>query len=144
MKIKALSDLTNISVHTLRYYEKLGLLNPIRHENNYRTYTDKDLYALKMITVLQYAQFSLKDIKTLFDSLYLPPSKACNDKVNKIFDDKIIDLERKITSYRLIIKILKQIPLTDSSDEFKAHQDEIIDEINQMVETLYDSIKGDI
>ena len=42
-----------VSVHTLRYYEKIGLLHPIqRRENGRRAYSEKDLgwiYWLKLL-----------------------------------------------------------------------------------------------
>ena len=38
MKIGAFAELTGISAYTLRYYEKMGLIQPYRDENGYRNY----------------------------------------------------------------------------------------------------------
>lgn len=38
-----LSNLTNVAIRTLHYYEKIGLLNPIRKEANpYRLFGEQD------------------------------------------------------------------------------------------------------
>lgn len=39
----------DISRETLRYYEKLGLIQPKRGENQYRSYDSYDMYRLLMI-----------------------------------------------------------------------------------------------
>lgn len=44
MNMKAFSTLAGLSSHTLRYYEKVGLLNKIqRNSSGHRAYTAKDL-----------------------------------------------------------------------------------------------------
>ncbi len=48
-KISTISKLTGFSIPTLRYYEKLGLLNPKRDANNYRCFTANDLRWIKFI-----------------------------------------------------------------------------------------------
>lgn len=42
-KISEVTTITGLSIPTLRYYETLGLLKPVRQENNYRVFTDKEL-----------------------------------------------------------------------------------------------------
>jgi DNA-binding transcriptional MerR regulator len=42
--IQQVADATNLSVHTLRYYERVGLIHPIdRAENTHRRYTQDDI-----------------------------------------------------------------------------------------------------
>ena len=36
------SELTGLGVHTLRYYEREGLLSPARSQANRRVYTERD------------------------------------------------------------------------------------------------------
>jgi DNA-binding transcriptional MerR regulator len=53
-----------VSVRTLRYYDKLGLLSPSRYtEAGYRLYTDEDLVNLQQILALKFLGFSLETIK---------------------------------------------------------------------------------
>ena len=45
--VKDIADLLNISVQTVHFYEKKGLIHPLRNpENNYREYSFNDLSKL--------------------------------------------------------------------------------------------------
>ena len=64
--VKDLSTLTKVSVQTLHYYDKIGLLKPsIRLENGYRLYSEFDLLKLQQILALKFFGFGLVQIKTL-------------------------------------------------------------------------------
>jgi DNA-binding transcriptional MerR regulator len=52
-----------ISVHTLRYYEKEGLIEPKRNEQNYRIYQEADLDWAEFVIKLKDTGISLKKIK---------------------------------------------------------------------------------
>ena len=53
----------SISIRTVRYYDKKGLLKPsLIDTNGYRLYTDKDFEKLQKILSLKYLGFSLDDI----------------------------------------------------------------------------------
>ena len=53
MKIKEVSDKFDISMTTLRYYEKIGLFNDVKRINGVRAYEDKDIRDLSMIITLK-------------------------------------------------------------------------------------------
>lgn len=57
------SDLTNISIYTLRYYEKEKLIIPNRKENGRRCYSEKDLSWIQFIKRLKDTQMPIKEIK---------------------------------------------------------------------------------
>lgn len=59
-----LAKRTGISIRTLHYYEKLGLLQPARNTNGYRQYGEADLMRLQQITVLKQMGFTLSRIGT--------------------------------------------------------------------------------
>ncbi len=65
MTVKELSKKANISVRTLQYYDKIGLLTPARTENGYRTYSEKDILKLEQIMLFRELEFSLDDIKKI-------------------------------------------------------------------------------
>ena len=47
-------ELTGVSVHTLRYYEKIGLLDPVdRAESGHRRYTEADLTRMNFLKRLR-------------------------------------------------------------------------------------------
>ena len=57
------SNLTNISIYTLRYYEKENLIIPNRKENGRRCYNEKDLSWIQFIKRLKDTQMPIKEIK---------------------------------------------------------------------------------
>lgn len=64
-----LSKLTGVSVRTLHYYEKLGLLQPDRNSGNqYRSYSENDILRLQKIAVLKQMHFKLSEIKVILDN----------------------------------------------------------------------------
>jgi len=61
--IQDVSKKTGLSAHTLRYYEKEGLLSPVkRTQGGIRQYRDEDLEALGMICCLKNTGMSLQEI----------------------------------------------------------------------------------
>ena len=53
MTVKEASRLTGISIRTLQYYDKLGLLPAMRTESGYRLYDDAALERLQQILLFQ-------------------------------------------------------------------------------------------
>ncbi|HBO39430.1 MAG TPA: MerR family transcriptional regulator [Pasteurellaceae bacterium] len=63
MKIRQFSILTGLSVDTLRYYEKEGLLKPNRDINGYRQYTEHDIEWVQAFLRLKRTNMPLTQIK---------------------------------------------------------------------------------
>lgn len=72
MKISEVSEVVDLSAHTLRYYEKIGLLHPIsKNSSGIREYTKKDVSRLQFIKCMREADVSIKTLKEyihLYDS----------------------------------------------------------------------------
>lgn len=62
-KIGEISDLYHIGVDSLRYYEKIGLIQPYRAESGYRYYSVHDIWRLNVIRELRELGFSMKKIR---------------------------------------------------------------------------------
>lgn len=62
MAIGAFSKITGVSIDTLRFYEKKGLLIPARDTNNRRVYQTTDLERLALIHRLQSGGFTISEI----------------------------------------------------------------------------------
>jgi DNA-binding transcriptional MerR regulator len=60
--IKELSELYNLSTHSIRHYEKIGLITPKRMKNNYRIFTAEDIYKLNIISDLRMLDMPLEII----------------------------------------------------------------------------------
>ena len=61
--IQDVSKKTGLTAHTLRYYEKEGLIPSVeRSQGGFRQYTDEDLEALGLICCLKNTGMSLQEI----------------------------------------------------------------------------------
>ena len=56
-----------VEPHTLRFYEKEGIISPGRTESGIRAYTDENVAQLEMAMCLKSTGMPLKDIKRYFD-----------------------------------------------------------------------------
>lgn len=65
MEIGEFSAKTGISIDTLRYYDKIGLLKPNKNKQ-WRCYSEVDLEIAQTINTLKGLSFTLREIKTLF------------------------------------------------------------------------------
>lgn len=64
--IKEFSKMVGVSAHTLRYYEREGLLKTNRDENNNRIYSDENILWVESILHLKNTGMSLQDMKQFF------------------------------------------------------------------------------
>lgn len=70
MRIAELEQRTGVSRHTLRYYEKAGLLLEVgRRGNNYRDYPEQAVSRVGMVRQLKDLGFSLREIREVLDAL---------------------------------------------------------------------------
>ena len=64
--VNEVSKLTGVSIRTLQYYDKIGLLKPAEYtESGYRLYDDAVLERLQQILLFRELEFPLKDIKDI-------------------------------------------------------------------------------
>ena len=69
LKRKEVSDYLDISMDTLRNWERNGLFQVKRKQNGYRVYTSEDIERLKMIRTLRLANYSLEAILRMLNAL---------------------------------------------------------------------------
>ena len=68
MRIGEISKITGLSEHTLRFYEKMGLMPDVaKRGGGIRDYCDRDIDRLSIIECLKKTGMSLTDIKTFID-----------------------------------------------------------------------------
>ena len=64
--IKSLAKLAGISTRTLRYYDEIGLLKPLRiNSSGYRIYGDKEVDILQQILFYKALELPLEKIKEI-------------------------------------------------------------------------------
>lgn len=71
MKIKELSEATGLTNYTLRYYEKVGLIQDVkRDENGIREYTNRDIGWIEFLKCMKKTGMPIEDLKLYADSFY--------------------------------------------------------------------------
>ena len=64
LTIQQASEVTGLSVHTLRYYERIGLLRQIgRAQNGHRRYSSGDMDRIKLLTKLILTKMPLEKVQ---------------------------------------------------------------------------------
>ncbi|MEK4916128.1 MerR family transcriptional regulator [Bacillus sp. FSL E2-8887] len=67
--INKVGELTGVTVRTLRYYDKIGLLKPAsKTEGGHRLYTNEEIKKLQQVQFLKKIGFSLHEIKNMLAS----------------------------------------------------------------------------
>lgn len=131
---KQFIELTGCTAATLIYYEQLGLVKPKREMNRYRVYTNVEYETIKMIKVLQYAQFSLEEIKMLVELSQQKRSTKCEENTQKLFVKKKKELLLMIQEYQKITEHINQYIEPDvvmSEDKSSNLIDEIYENIRK-------------
>jgi MerR family transcriptional regulator, mercuric resistance operon regulatory protein len=116
-----LASKAGVSVATLRYYERRGLIpRPARSESGYRAYPPGTVEVVRMIKQAQKLQFSLREIGELLE-LRGRPEATCAD-VHASGYLKLQDLETRIATLTKIRDRLAELLSTCSRrDEVRAH-----------------------
>ena len=65
MRVKQIADALDISVDTVRYYTRIGLLVPNKSHNGYKYYRPADVTRLRFILSARALGFSVNDIKEI-------------------------------------------------------------------------------
>lgn len=102
MTVNEVGKLTGVSVRTLQYYDKIGLLHPTEYtQAGYRLYDDTALEKLQQILLFRELEFPLKDIREIMESTSFDRSKALEQQITLLMLkrehlDHLIDLARGI------------------------------------------------
>lgn len=129
--VKDLSKLTDVSVQTLHYYDRIGLLKPsLRIQNNYRLYSEKDLLRLQQIIALKFFGFKLSKIKEMLEGkaeaiqLFKAQSKLLEQKASnltqasKTLNSIITDIDdNKSIPWKNIIKLIEVYKMNEQLEE---------------------------
>ena len=111
LTIQDVARATGLSAHTLRYYERVGLIHPIdREQNTHRRYTADDVGWIEFLTKLRATGMSIKDMQryaelqrrgdeTLAERVEM--LKALRDKVEAHMDE--LNEHLKLIYYKIEI-----------------------------------------
>lgn len=101
--IGEVSKMLNLSISTLRYYDKEGLLPLVdRTDGNIRKFNDLDIECLNMIECLKTTGMQLKDIKVFFEWCEIGDETI--DKRYELFMEQKRKTEEKIKELETALK----------------------------------------
>lgn len=110
MLINELSKRTGITIHTIRFYEKSGLIKGKRDEkiksNNYFHYDEETVEKLELIRDAKSVGFTISEIGQLMEAWY-------SNRLS--VPEKVAVLEEKLLSIEERIKQLKEMKKTISA-----------------------------
>jgi len=133
MNISQFSKKYGLSLDTLRFYEKCGVLVPDRLTNGYRNYQNIHEQKVKLIIGLKSVGFTLEEIKQLIELETKPPSEECNIISNQLIDKKIEVISQQIKLLEYGKDILQDVKKYIKDNSFVKNQEIIQD----MIENLY-------
>lgn len=128
-KISELAKLAGISARTLRYYDEIGLLKPIRlKDSNYRVYGTEQVNMLQHILILKEMGIELNQIKVMM--------KDINDlKRLNMLENHLITLKQKkermdaiMDNVRVTIKNMKGDIVMKDQDKFEGLKEKMLKE----------------
>ena len=108
IRIGRLAELSRVSIDTVRYYERAGLLpEPARRASGYREYSHSDVERLRFVRRSKQLGFSLNEIA---DLLSLTDDRHSDMKgVKTKAEERLEQVEIKITELQRVKRGLKKL-----------------------------------
>jgi MerR family transcriptional regulator, copper efflux regulator len=107
MNIGEAADATSLPAKTIRYYEDISLIKPVRAANGYRDYDANDVHRLAFIQRSRSLGFTIDECRSLL-SLYEDKARASSD-VKAMALEKIMEIDRKLKELRSLRNTLKTL-----------------------------------
>ncbi len=95
MNIGEVAKATDLPAKTIRYYEDIGLVRPLRSDNGYRDFRDQDVHKLRFLGRSRALGFSIDDCRALL-ALYEDDQRA-SAEVRRIARRHLTEIEAKIS-----------------------------------------------
>ncbi len=109
MKIAEVSKRMNLSQDTLRYYERIGLIPPVkRNASGIRDYTDKDLGWIEFIKCMRGAGLSIESLIE-YVKLFGEGEKTAQARKDILFEEREKLIERITSMQETLERLNKKI-----------------------------------
>ncbi|MFA0113191.1 Cu(I)-responsive transcriptional regulator [Vibrio sp. 10N.261.46.E11] len=107
MNISEVASLTQLSPKSIRLYEDKGVISaPLRSENGYRFYGEKQIKELGIVAKARSAGFSLDECRALVELADNPCRESADVKAKA--QSKLEEVNKKIEDLLIIQKTLKE------------------------------------
>ena len=107
MNIGDVARASGLPAKTIRYYEDIGLIAPLRDANGYRAFRDSDLHKLVFLGRARSLGFSISECRALL-ALYEDRDRASAD-VKAIARDHLVQIEAKIAELQAMRRTLTDL-----------------------------------
>ncbi|WP_133485568.1 Cu(I)-responsive transcriptional regulator [Aliiroseovarius marinus] len=107
MNIGDVSKRTGLRAKTIRYYEDIGLVTPLRDTNDYRVFRETDLHKLTFLSRARALGFTIDDCRNLL-ALYEDETRASAD-VKEITSKHLKEIEAKINDLQAMHATLSHL-----------------------------------
>ena len=109
MRIGELAKQSGLTVDTLRYYEKEGVISaPPRTDSGYRVYPPETLYFLRFVQSAKAVGFSLRECRNLLEIFHHRDAHTCAE-VKDLSEQKLDELNQQMQHLTTMHKSLKAI-----------------------------------
>ena len=106
MLINQVARATGVPIHTIRYYENLGLFkgqrDPTVTSNNYTWYDDSIIEKIELIMIAKEIGFTLAEIKDLINAWY--DNELSVEEKKEVLQGKIKEVDNKIKQLKEVRK----------------------------------------
>ncbi|NOC91600.1 Cu(I)-responsive transcriptional regulator [Ruegeria sp. HKCCD6604] len=107
MNIGDVSARTGLPAKTIRYYEDIDLIKPLRDDNGYRRFRNQDVHKLNFLGRARALGFTIDDCRTLL-ALYEDETRASAD-VKQVARDHLAQIEAKIADLNAMRETLSHL-----------------------------------
>ncbi len=115
MNIGDVAERAGLPPKTIRYYEEIGLVRPLRSENGYRTFRESDLHKLTFLGRARALGFSIEDCRTLL-GLYEDDTRE-SAQVKAVAEEHLGEIDRKIAELQSMRATLAHLVTACHGDE---------------------------
>lgn len=98
MNIGEVSERSGLPSKTIRYYEDIGLVRPLRNNNGYRAFRESDIHKLAFLGRARTLGFSIEDCRTLL-GLYEDETRE-SAQVKAVATEHLTAIDEKIEQLR--------------------------------------------
>lgn len=101
MKIQEISERFSLSSPTLRYYEQIGLIEPVPKVNNRRDYNENHVDQIQFVLCMKQTGLSLEEIQA-YTHLYLAGPETKDQRLT-ILEQQKAETLKKIQELQTVI-----------------------------------------
>lgn len=126
--IQQLAKLSGVTTRTLRYYDEIALLKPLRLTNSgYRMYGEWEVELLQQILLYRELGLKLEEIKLILDDSNFDIQSALLEHQKKLFKERE-RIEKMIRNVKKTLQSLKGEYQMNDQERFEGFKDKMIKE----------------